>query len=144
MYFKLKKGLDLPLKGKPDARIDADGQVTKVAVLGSDYIGLKPTMLVQTGDTVKVGTALFEDKKNPGVFVTSPAAGLVSAINRGGKRALVSIEVDVQGDEAEQFPQTAEIDLASLPLTQVCETLQKSEKYVVRFSAFSSSKEIRC
>lgn len=76
MLFKIKKGLDIPLKGRPDERIDVATDVKTVAVLGSDYIGLKPTMLVREGDQVKVGTPLFEDKKNPGVIVTSPAAGI--------------------------------------------------------------------
>lgn len=103
MLFKIKKGLDIPLKGRPDERIDVATDVKTVAVLGSDYIGLKPTMLVREGDQVKVGTPLFEDKKNPGVIVTSPAAGTVAAINRGAKRALVSVVIAVDGDEAEAF-----------------------------------------
>lgn len=103
MLFKIKKGLDIPLKGRPDERIDVATDVKTVAVLGSDYIGLKPTMLVREGDQVKVGTPLFEDKKNPGVIVTSPAAGTVAAINRGAKRALVSVVVAVDGDDAESF-----------------------------------------
>ncbi len=102
LQFKFKKGLDLPLAGRPDHRIDTANTVTQVAVLGEDYVGLKPTMLVKEGSTVKKGTALFEDKKNPGVIVTSPAAGSVSAINRGAKRALISVVIDIDGDESEQ------------------------------------------
>ena len=80
MFFKIKKGLDIPLKGHPDERIDVANPVKQVAVLGSDYVGLKPTMLVKEGDSVKAGSPLFEDKKNPGVVVTSPASGTVSAL----------------------------------------------------------------
>ncbi len=129
MLFKLKKGLTLPLKGRPDERIDAANEVTTVAVLGADYIGLKPTMLVSEGDVVKVGTPLFEDKKNPGVLVTSPAAGTVKAINRGGKRALISVEIKVDGDEAEMFSTSAESDLAQLEIDKIRETLQKSGQW---------------
>jgi len=57
--------------------------VRQVALLGADYIGLKPTMAVEVGDRVKLGALLFTDKKNPGVRYTSPGAGTVSAINRG-------------------------------------------------------------
>ncbi|MFT6409165.1 MAG: Na+-transporting NADH:ubiquinone oxidoreductase subunit A [Arenicella sp.] len=116
MFFKIKKGLDIPLKGRPDERIDVANPVKKAAVLGSDYVGLKPTMLVKEGDSVKAGSPLFEDKKNPGVIVTSPAAGTVSAINRGAKRALISVVIDVEGDESEAFDCE---DLATISADQV-------------------------
>ena len=62
---------------------------------------MKPTMLVKVGDSVKVGTKVFEDKKNPGIFFTSPAGGTISSINRGDKRKFLSIEIDV--DQNEEF-----------------------------------------
>ena len=93
MLFRLSKGLDLPILGMPDQRVSEGKPVTTVAVLGNDYIGLKPTMLVQVGDTVKKGQALFEDKKNPGVLITAPAAGEIVEINRGAKRVLVSVVI---------------------------------------------------
>ncbi|MFT4629483.1 MAG: Na+-transporting NADH:ubiquinone oxidoreductase subunit A [Arenicella sp.] len=129
MFFKLKKGLNLPLKGRPDERIDSASTINAVAALGNDYVGLKPTMLVQDGDRVKVGTPLFEDKKNPGVVITSPASGVVNSINRGAKRALISVEIDVEGDEYVQFDKTAEIELGDLSADQVRSTLQKSGQW---------------
>ena len=110
MFYKIKKGLDIPLNGRPDERVDVANSVKQVAVLGSDYVGLKPTMLVKEGDSVKEGTPLFEDKKNPGVLVTSPAAGSVAAINRGAKRALISVVIDVDGEESESFA-TEDLDV---------------------------------
>ncbi|MFT5135995.1 MAG: Na+-transporting NADH:ubiquinone oxidoreductase subunit A [Arenicella sp.] len=129
MFFKLKKGLNLPLKGRPDERIDSASTINAVAALGNDYVGLKPTMLVQDGDRVKVGTPLFEDKKNPGVVITSPASGVVNSINRGAKRALISVEIDVEGDEYVQFDKTTEIELGDLSADQVRSTLQKSGQW---------------
>jgi len=124
LQFKLKKGLEIPLRGKPDQRIDEAREVSKAAVLGADYIGLKPTMLVQTGDVVKEGTPLFEDKKNPGVIITSPAAGTVAAINRGAQRALVSVVIDINGDAAEQFDSIG--DASELNVEQIRSNLQRS------------------
>jgi Na+-transporting NADH:ubiquinone oxidoreductase subunit A len=49
-----------------------------LAILGMDYVGMKPKMLVAEGDKVKLGQALFEDKKNPGVIFTAP--GTVNCI----------------------------------------------------------------
>ncbi len=124
MHFKLKKGLKIPLRGQPDQRIEAAVSASSVAVLGSDYIGLKPTMLVKEGDTVKQGTPLFEDKKNPGVIVTSPASGIVAAINRGAKRVLVSVVINVEGDATEEFDSFD--DVAELTAEKIRSTLLKS------------------
>ena len=128
MFFKIKKGLEIPLQGRPDERIDAANEVSSVAVLGSDYVGLKPTMLVKEGDAVKEGTPLFEDKKNPGVIITSPASGTISSINRGAKRALISVVVDIDGDASEDFSVNG--DIADINEEQVRETLIKSGSWV--------------
>ncbi|UAW96984.1 Na(+)-translocating NADH-quinone reductase subunit A [Halopseudomonas nanhaiensis] len=101
--IKIKRGLDLPITGSPEQRIDDARQVRSVAVIGFDYHGMKPTMEVQEGDRVKLGQILFSDKKTPGVVYTAPAAGVVSAINRGERRLLQSVVIDVEGDDAVVF-----------------------------------------
>ena len=98
--INIKKGLDLPISGTPEGVVEDARAVRTVAVLGEDYPGMKPTMLVQEGDTVSLGQPLFSDKKNDGVVFTAPAAGRVSSINRGAKRALLSVVIDVDGDAA--------------------------------------------
>jgi Na+-transporting NADH:ubiquinone oxidoreductase subunit A len=96
----LKRGLDLPLAGDPQQLIEPAQPCTRVAVLGDDHVGLKPTFLVQAGDRIQRGQLLFEDKSNPGVRHTAPAAGVVSAIHRGDKRAFLSLVIDVEDDSA--------------------------------------------
>ena len=56
-------------------------------------------MLVKSGDSVKRGTKIFEDKKNPGVFYTSPAGGIVKEISRGDKRKFLSIDIEISDNE---------------------------------------------
>ncbi len=103
--YKIKKGLDIPISGQASGEIEViDTQ--QVAVLGPDYLGMKPTMMVQVGDTVKKGQKLFEDKKNPGVFFTAPVAGQVSAIHRGEKRMLLSVVIDRKGNDQIELPIT--------------------------------------
>lgn len=63
--IKIKKGLDLPIEGQPEQTISAGATVKTVAILGEDYVGMKPTMHVQEGDVVKKGQLIFEDKKTP-------------------------------------------------------------------------------
>ena len=70
--IKIKKGLDLPIAGKPEQNIAQGNEVSQVALVGSDYVGMKPTMQVQVGDQVKKGQLLFTDKKTEGVNYTSP------------------------------------------------------------------------
>jgi Na+-transporting NADH:ubiquinone oxidoreductase subunit A len=91
-------GLDLPLAGEPAPHIEAAPAVKRVAALGLDLHGLKPTMLVAPGDQVALGQPLFEDKKNPGVRIVSPGAGRVVELHRGERRALISVVVEL--DEA--------------------------------------------
>jgi len=130
LFFKFRKGLNLPLKGQPDERIDTSASVKMVAVLGGDYVGLKPTMLVQVSDRVKSGTPLFEDKKNPGVVITSPASGIVKAINRGAKRALTSVAIEIEGDAAEAFSVTPATELSQLNESQIRQQLLESGQWV--------------
>ena len=61
--IKIKKGLDLPISVTPLPVITDTPTVNSVSLLSNDFIGMKPTMLVKTGDLVKVGTKIFEDKK---------------------------------------------------------------------------------
>ena len=99
----IKKGLDLPIAGAPVQEIEDGPDIGQVAVLGTDYIGVRPTMAVAVGDQVKKGQLLFDDKKTPGVRYTAPASGQVASVNRGAKRALLSVVLDVAGDVEERF-----------------------------------------
>lgn len=101
--IQIKRGLDIPISGAPDQTIVAGPVIRSVAVTASSYVGLKPTMLVEQGDKVKLGQVLFTDKKNSGVKFVAPAAGKVAAIHRGAKRAFHSLVIDVEGNEAEHF-----------------------------------------
>ena len=97
--INISKGLDLPISGKPDLNIADTPNVSSVSLLSNDFIGMKPTMLVREGDEVKVGTKLFEDKKNEGIFFTSPAGGEIKSINRGDKRKFLSVEIEISQNE---------------------------------------------
>lgn len=110
----INRGLDLPIAGEPQQVIHTGPAVKRVAVLGGDYPGMKPTMCVREGDRVKVGQLLFTDKKNEQVRYTAPAAGTVVAVNRGEKRVFLSLEIEVDGDEAETFRSWPATELGNL------------------------------
>ncbi len=98
--IKTKKGLNLPISGNPSTEVDSSTAINSIAVLGSNYVGLKPTMMVDEGDAVFSGQKLFENKRNPGTFVTAPSSGIVKSINRGDRRRFLSliIETDITLD----------------------------------------------
>ncbi len=126
MQFQIKKGLDIPITGEPKQVIENGNKVTSVAILGMDYVGMKPTMLVNEGDTVKLGQILFTDKKNPGVNFTAPGAGVVKSINRGEKRVLQSVVIELKGSEQETFNKYKEADLSKLDAEKIKTNLLKS------------------
>ncbi|MBL0141527.1 MAG: Na(+)-translocating NADH-quinone reductase subunit A [Betaproteobacteria bacterium] len=95
----IKRGLDLPIAGSPIQSIGDGPAMSRVALLGADYVGLKPTLLVQPGDKVLRGQPLLEDKKTPGVRYTAPAAGHVFAVLRGEKRAFRSLVIEVSPED---------------------------------------------
>jgi Na+-transporting NADH:ubiquinone oxidoreductase subunit A len=99
-HHRITRGLDLPLAGAPRQQIGAARACTRVALLAADYPGLQPAVRVQPGDRVMRGDALFEDKRRPGVRFVSPAAGVVSAVHRGERRALQSVVVAVGEDDS--------------------------------------------
>ncbi len=101
--IQIKKGLDLPISGAPRMQIEAAAPVRHVALLGGDYQDMKPTLLVNEGDRVVLGQPLFSDKKTPGILFTSPAAGEVVAINRGERRAFLSLVIKLDGNAEVTF-----------------------------------------
>ena len=127
--IKLKRGLEIPISGKPRQEIMDAPASRSVALVGFDYVGMKPTMEVQVGDRVKLGQLLFTDKKTQGVRYTAPAAGTVSAINRGAKRVLQSVVIDVEGDDSESFPSYSAEAARDLDAAQVRECLVQSGQW---------------
>lgn len=123
--IKIKKGLNLPITGSLPKieNISETKKVTKVALLGDDYIGMKPSFEVKEGDVVKLGQLLFNDKKTPGVKYTAPAAGKVVEINRGEKRKFLSIVIQIEGNDEITFENFSEGNLLELGREKVQKVL---------------------
>lgn len=117
--IRIRKGLDLPIAGAPVQVVEEARPVRFAAVLGHDYVGMRPTMAVREGDRVKRGGVLFTDKKNEGVCFTAPVAGRISSINRGAKRALLSVVIEVGEDETESFDAMNPDQIAALDRTAI-------------------------
>ncbi|WP_020675875.1 Na(+)-translocating NADH-quinone reductase subunit A [Geopsychrobacter electrodiphilus] len=117
--IRIKKGLDLPLSGAPRMQVEAGPPVQHVALLGSDYQEMKPTLLVAEGDVVMLGQPLFVDKKHPAIRYTAPAAGNVIAINRGERRAFLSLVIQIVGADELTFSAYTPEHLGQLETNEV-------------------------
>ncbi len=126
MIFKIKKGLEIPIQGKPDPSKVYSVNTRTVGILGNDFHGMKPTMLVKEEDTVVKGQPLFEDKKNPGVLFTAPVSGKVSSINRGDRRAFLSLVIEKNFNDNNQIEFSSSQHLSDLTDDNIVNLLVKS------------------
>ena len=140
----IKKGLDLPILGSPSNQI-SEHTPTQVAIIGYDYIGMRPTMNVKEGDVVTKGQVLFVDKKRTGVKYTAPVSGKVVAINRGERRVFESlvIEKDTKNTSEITFDAYSSSELAKLSKQVVKKQLVDSGEWTAfRTRPFSRTPEI--
>ncbi len=126
--IEIKKGLDLPIEGGPKQSISEGRKVRTVALVGYDYNGMKPTMLVTVGDKVKLGQPVFTCKKSLGVVYTAPGAGTVVSVNRGEKRVFQSLVIQLD-DIEEHVEFASHADLGALTREQVQAQLVESGQW---------------
>ena len=128
--IKVRRGMDLPIAGTPEQTVYDGPAISQVALIGSDYHGMKPTMAVRQGDVVKKGQVLFTDKKNDSAKYVSPASGTVTAINRGERRIFQSLVIDVEGNDSETFVAYESEQLQELDRQLVTDELVESGQWV--------------
>lgn len=131
MQITIRKGLSIPIAGQPQQVITDANNVDTVAVTATEFNNLHPGMAVAVGDRVRVGQPLFVSKRQPDIRFTSPGAGQVAAINRGAKRVLQSVVVELHGDDAESFDSFAPRELPTLSRDTVQESLLASGLWTV-------------
>ena len=98
--FKLRKGLNINLKGKAEKHKISLNHTDEYGIVPDDFVGIVPKMLVHEGDAVKAGTPLFYDKNNPEVRFPSPVSGVVTEIKRGDRRKILSVNVKSDGEQS--------------------------------------------
>ncbi len=117
--IKIRKGLNIKLKGKAEKILVKAEASEKYAVKPTDFPGLIPKMLVKEGESVKAGTALFMDKNRPEVLFASPVSGIVEAVVRGEKRRILEVVVKSDGQNTfADFSQNKPTELSKEKLTQ--------------------------
>ncbi|MFO7908359.1 MAG: Na(+)-translocating NADH-quinone reductase subunit A [Planctomycetota bacterium] len=124
--IRIGNGLDIPVAGAPVQEISLGPAVRSVAIVADDYVGLRPSMAVRDGDSIRVGEPVVTDKTHPEIRLTAPGSGVVRSVNRGAKRKLLSIVIDLEGDEDNVGQGFSSEDLSSLDGQRARETLLES------------------
>ena len=113
--IRIQKGYDLPLSGKPSSELVRLASPECVALLPERIPYVKPRLAVKEGDAVKIGSILFEDKRNPEVKFLSPGGGRIQRIVFGKRRVIREIIIKLdEKEEREQFEAYAETDIAAV------------------------------
>ena len=122
--IRIRKGLDIQLKGKADA-------ITKPAPLAAVY-GIKPAefhrvipkLIAREGATLKAGDAVFYDKRDERVLFPSPVSGTITEIIRGERRKI--LEIRITPDATQSFQDFGKKEVNSLSPEQIKEHLLES------------------
>lgn len=122
--IKLRKGLNIKLKGtavKQKVAINTNGEF---AVIPDDFVGVIPKVIVREGDHVNAGDALFVNKNYPEVKFSSPVSGVVTSIVRGDRRKVLCIKV--KADKEQQHTKFKTNSTSSLSAEDIKTTLLES------------------
>ncbi|HBB90747.1 MAG: NADH:ubiquinone reductase (Na(+)-transporting) subunit A [Bacteroidetes bacterium GWF2_49_14] len=96
--IKIKRGLDIRLKGSAELQLAEPGLTGLFAVKPTDFKGLEFRVLRKAGEEVKKGTPVLADKSHPEIVLVSPVAGKVAAVNRGERRKLLEVVIESSGE----------------------------------------------
>ncbi|MDF9829529.1 Na(+)-translocating NADH-quinone reductase subunit A [Parabacteroides sp. PF5-6] len=119
--IKIKRGLDINLKGKASEVLLAGKPSATYAIVPDSYNGIYPKVIVKAGEKVKAGSVLMVDKNRPEIKFVSPVSGEVLAVNRGEKRKVLSIVV--KADTQIEYEAFGKKNVASLKAEAIKEAL---------------------
>lgn len=122
--IKLRKGLDINLKGVAPKEKISVGHISHYALLPSGFEGVTPKVVVKVGDKVLAGEPLFVNKVCQDVGFASPVSGTVTAVVRGKRRKVLAVELDA--DEKQEYHDYGAKDVASLDGKSVIASLVSS------------------
>ncbi|MFO7559526.1 MAG: 4Fe-4S dicluster domain-containing protein [Desulfobacterales bacterium] len=124
---KVSKGYNLNITGAPSLELETLKRPLHVAVLPDRIAFIKPRLLVKVGDFVKIGTALFEDKRNTDLKFLSPGGGEIVEINYGPRRVIREILIKLDAEEqVEEFRKITGEDFDALDRKELIRILRQS------------------
>lgn len=122
--IKLRKGLDINLKGKAAAEVVAVKEPGFYALCPDDFTGVTPKVVVKEQEYVMAGGPLFIDKNHPEVQFVSPVSGVVTSVERGARRKVLSITVEAAQEQ--NYEEFGKEDVSKMDAVSVKAALLKS------------------
>ena len=123
-HIKIKKGHDIKISGIPESDISTGSTASELALLPSDFKGVKPKLMVKVGDSVRIGSPLFLDKLNPEVRWASPGSGIIKDIKFGPRRVIEKIEIELDKDQQSlDFKSHSIDDISNLSKDEVLDVI---------------------
>ena len=123
-HIRLHRGLDVPIKGNAELRIEKTISADIISVKPTDFKGLVPKLVIKEGDPVKAGSIIFTDKNRPEIGFASPVSGTVESVVRGDKRKL--LEIRIKADKDIDYINFGTVDIIKTQRADVIELLTKS------------------
>ncbi|WP_455585211.1 Na(+)-translocating NADH-quinone reductase subunit A [Bacteroides sp.] len=122
--IKLRKGLDINLKGKAAEELVTVKEPGFYALVPDDFHGVTPKVVVKEQEYVMAGGPLFIDKNHPEVKFVSPVSGVVTSVERGARRKVMSIVVEAAAEQ--DYEEFGKQSVAQMSAEQVKELLLQS------------------
>lgn len=122
--IKLRKGLDINLKGKAVAEVKKVDEPGFYTLCPDDFTGVSPKMVVKEQEYVMAGGPLFIDKNHPEMKFVSPVSGVVTSVERGARRKIMNITVEAAAEQ--DFVEYGRKDVASMDGQAVKDALLES------------------
>ena len=115
--IRIKKGLDIKLKGEAEKTI-SNAIVSKYYTLRpEDFHSVIPKLSVKVGSKVKAGEPVFYNKNQENVKFASPVSGEVIEIARGEKRRI--LEIKIQADTTQTFQDNGKLDVGTAKAEEI-------------------------
>lgn len=96
--IKIRKGLDLKLKGEASNTIVTVSKSSIYAIKPADFHAVVPKLILKEGAAVKAGEPLFYSKYDEKVKFVAPVSGTISEILRGAKRRILEVKITADGN----------------------------------------------
>lgn len=122
--IRIKKGFDIKLQGQAEINLTEIPKAKHYALKPTDFIGIKPKISVQEGESVKAGSELFADKDNPQIRFCSPISGKIAHIDRGERRTL--LDIVVEASETVEYQEFSTKNWESMSSGQIAEIIQQA------------------
>ena len=122
--IKIKKGLNIKLKGVANQEISTANRSKTFAIDPSNFHGIVPKLSLKEGDKVNVGDTVFYAKKDEKIKFVSPVSGVIKEIVRGAKRKILTVKITA--DQKDSYVDFGAKTPSKLAGPQVKESLLES------------------